>query len=88
MPAMIRLRTDRISADLAAHRLQQEGVPAQVVSDDDRLMGIGMTGTPLSFSLVVPSDREDEARRILSSDVKRSSGRPRRLRADARRRRG
>jgi hypothetical protein len=64
VPASIRLQTDRVSADLAAHRLRQEGVPAEVVSDDDRLFG--GTGMPMLFSLVVPSQHEARARRILS----------------------
>lgn len=63
MPKTIRIQTDRISADLAAQRLQQEGVPAQVVSDSDLL---GMVGTPMAFSLIVPADREKRAREILA----------------------
>lgn len=63
MPKTIRIQTDRISADLAAQRLQQEGVPAQVISDSDLL---GMVGTPMAFSLVVPADREQRARKILA----------------------
>ncbi len=63
VPKAIRIQTDRISADLAAQRLQQEGVPAQVVSDSDML---GIAGTPMAFSLIVPADREQRARAILA----------------------
>lgn len=63
MPATIRIRVDRITADLAAGRLREEGVPAQVVSDSD---WIGVVGTPMHFSLVVPAQYEGRARRILA----------------------
>jgi hypothetical protein len=59
---MIRLRVDNIAADLAAERLRQDGVPAQVVSDSDLL---AVAGVPMSFSVVVPSDMESKARKIL-----------------------
>jgi hypothetical protein len=59
---MIRLRVDNIAADLAADRLRQDGVPAQVVSDSDLL---AVAGVPMSFSVVVPSDMESKARKIL-----------------------
>ncbi len=62
MPATIRIRVDAITADLAAGRLRQEGIPAQVVSDSDM---IGVAGTPMHFSLVVPAPYETLARRIL-----------------------
>jgi len=62
MPAVIRIQTDRISADLAAGRLADEGIPAQVVSDSDT---IGITGTPTRFSIVVPSHLEAKARKLL-----------------------
>ncbi len=64
MPARIRVQRDRITADLAAHRLREEGIPAEVVSDDDRLLG--GTGIPMFFSLVVPSQHEERARKILA----------------------
>ena len=63
MPATIRIRVDQIAADLAAQRLQQEGIPTQVVSDSDML---GAWGTPTQFSLVVPAQYEALARKILS----------------------
>ena len=63
MPSIIRIQADRIAADLAAQRLQQEGVPAQVVSDSDM---IGVAGTPMHFSLVIPSQYEQRARKILA----------------------
>ncbi|HEX9436374.1 MAG TPA: DUF2007 domain-containing protein [Candidatus Limnocylindria bacterium] len=63
MPATIRIRTDPISADLAAGRLREERIPVQVVSDSDM---IGVAGTPMHFSLVVPAQYEERARRILS----------------------
>jgi hypothetical protein len=59
---MIRLQVDRVAADLAAERLRQEGIPAQVVSDSDLL---AVAGVPMSFSLVVPADLERRARRVL-----------------------
>jgi len=62
MPTTIRIQVDRISADLAADRLHQEGIPAQVVSDSDLL---GVAGVPMAFSLVVPSQFEARARKIL-----------------------
>ncbi len=62
MPKTIRIQVDRISADLAAQRLQQEGIPAQVVADSD---WIGVAGVPTAFSLVVPAEYEQKARRIL-----------------------
>ncbi len=66
MPAAIRIRVDRIAADLAAHRLQQEGIPVQVVSDSDFSIGLATTGTPLQFSLLIPSQYEQRARKILA----------------------
>jgi hypothetical protein len=62
VPATIRIRVDPISADLAAGRLREEGIPAQVISDSDM---IGVAGTPMHFSLLVPAAYEDLARRIL-----------------------
>ena len=86
MPATIRLQVDRISADLAAQRLAQHGIPAQVVSDD-RGAGLGISGAAFSFSLVIPADREDEARAILAERPQREGGPPRRSRDEARDRR-
>ncbi len=63
MPATIRIRADIISADLAADRLRQEGIPVQVVSDSDML---GIAGTPMAFSLIVPAQFEDQARKALA----------------------
>ena len=78
--------TDRISADLAAGRLRQEGVPVEVISDSDYSIGLATTGTPLQFSLLVPSDREDEARRVLASITEEHRGPRRRSRDGSRRR--
>jgi hypothetical protein len=64
--ASIRIRTDQIAAQLAMHRLQQEGIPARVVSDSDFSIGLATTGTPLQFSLLVPSRYEQRARKILA----------------------
>jgi hypothetical protein len=86
MPAKIRIQTDRISAQMARDRLRQEGIPAEVVSDDDSAIGMSTIGSPLAFSLVVPSDREAEARAILAGSP-RKGGRVRRSRAEARTRR-
>jgi hypothetical protein len=66
VPATIRIRTDQILAELAMHCLEQEGVPAQVISDTDGSIGLGITGVPLMFSLVVPSQYEGRARKILA----------------------
>jgi hypothetical protein len=63
MPATIRIQVDPITADLAAGRLREEGVPVHVVSDSD---WIGVAGTPMHFSLVVPAQYEGRARRILA----------------------
>lgn len=71
MPKMIRIRVDRIAADLAAHRLEEEGVPVQVVSDSDFSIGMATVGNPIQFSLLVPSQYEDRARRVLSEVEKR-----------------
>ena len=59
---VIRIQADRIEADLAAQRLAQKGIPAQVVSDSDML---AVAGTPMRFSIVVPSHLEAKARKIL-----------------------
>ncbi len=75
MPATIRIRVDPITADLAAERLRQEGIPAQVVSDSDM---IGVAGTPMHFSLVVPAPYEDLARGILSKIARSQRTRKRR----------
>ena len=64
VPATIRIRVDPITADLAAERLREEGIPAQVVSDSDM---IGVAGTPMHFSLVVPAGYEELARKILTA---------------------
>lgn len=66
MPKMIRIRTDQIAAQLAMHQLHQEGVPAEVVSDSDFSIGLATLGTPLQFSLLVPSQYEERARKILA----------------------
>lgn len=63
MPATIRIQVDPITADLAAGRLREEGIPAQVISDSDM---IGVAGTPMHFSLMVPSQFEGRAREILA----------------------
>lgn len=63
MAATIRIQTGQIAAELAAERLRQEGVPAQVVSDGDLL---GHLGTALTFSLIVPRQHERRAREILT----------------------
>lgn len=65
MPATIRIRTDQVAAELAAEHLRQEGIPARIVSDSDHSIGLATTGTPLQFSIVVPSQCEPRARRIL-----------------------
>lgn len=61
MPAVIRIHIDRISADLAAGRLADEGIPAQVVDSDT----VGIIGAPTRFSIVVPSHLEAKARKLL-----------------------
>ena len=66
MPSVIRIRTDQIAAQLAVDRLLREGIPAQVVSDSDFSIGLATTGTALQFSLVVPSQYEQRARKILA----------------------
>ncbi len=63
MPSTIRIRVDPITADLAAGRLREEGIPTQVISDSDM---IGVAGTPTHFSLLVPAAYEGLARRILA----------------------
>jgi hypothetical protein len=63
MPATIRIQVDPVTADLAAGRLREEGIPAQVISDSDM---IGVAGTPMHFSLLVPAAYEALARRILA----------------------
>ncbi len=73
MPKTIRLQVDRVAADLAAERLRQEGIPAQVVSDSDLL---GAFGTPMAFSLVVPADYEQLARKILAEVNRQTKMRP------------
>ena len=83
---MIRLQTDGISAQMARDRLEGEGIPAEVVADTDGRLGLGITGTPLAFSIVVPSDREEDARRLLAGGP-RSGGPRKRSRREARERR-
>jgi len=68
VPSIIRIQADRVSADLAAERLRQEGVPAQVVADSDLL---AVAGTPMAFSLVVPAPFEKRAREILAAATPR-----------------
>lgn len=63
MPSTIRIQVDRVTADLAAHRLEEEGIPVQVVSDGD---WVAVAGVPRDFSLVVPTQYERRARKILS----------------------
>jgi putative signal transducing protein len=75
VPARIRIQTDRISADLAAGLLHEEGIPAEVVADSDAGLAYG-GAPPLLFSLVVPSQHEERARRILEEVPRRGrSGR-------------
>jgi hypothetical protein len=62
VPKTIRIRAGQIAADLAAQRLESEGVPTRVISDSDLL---GATGTPMAFSLLVPAQYEERARKIL-----------------------
>ena len=66
MSSTIRLRTDQIAAHLAAERLEQEGIPARVISDSDHSIGLSTTGTPLQFSVIVPSQYEARARKVLA----------------------
>ncbi len=61
MPAVIRIQADRVMADLAVHRLADEGIPAQVVDGDT----VGIWGAPMRFSIVVPSHLEARARAVL-----------------------
>ena len=63
MPATIRIQVDPVTADLAAGRLRAEGIPVHVVGDSDML---GVAGTPMHFSLVVPAQYEQRARKILA----------------------
>ncbi|MBI2773983.1 MAG: DUF2007 domain-containing protein [Chloroflexi bacterium] len=63
MPKTIRIRADQVVADLAAQRLESEGIPVRVISDSDFL---GVAGTPMAFSLLVPAQYEERARAILS----------------------
>lgn len=72
MPATIRIQVDRVSADLAAQRLHEEGIPCEVVGDSDTSMGLG-GGQPLAFSLVVPSQYEEHARRVLTEARRRKA---------------
>ena len=68
MPARIRIQKDLIAARLAADRLRDEGIPAEVVADSDRDLGLG--GAPsMLFSLVVPSQHEERARQILADEA-------------------
>lgn len=71
MPKTIRIQTDAISAELAAQRLRQEGISAQVISDSD---WVGIAGTPMAFSLLVPADYEPLARKVLA-EVSSGGGR-------------
>lgn len=66
MPKTIRIRVDRILAELAVHRLEEEGVPARAVSDSDFSIGLSTVGNPTQFSLIVPAQYEAKARRILA----------------------
>lgn len=61
MPAIIRIQADRVTADLAVHRLSEEGIPAQVVDGDT----VGIWGAPMRFSIVVPSHLEAQARELI-----------------------
>lgn len=63
--AMIRIQTGAPEAELAAELLRQEGVPAQVVSDTDSFP-MGFTGAAMSYSIIVPREHEEKARRILA----------------------
>lgn len=71
MPKTIRIRTDAISAELAAQRLRQEGIAARVISDSD---WIGIAGTPMAFSLIVPADQEERARKIIAEVAPKTRG--------------
>jgi len=68
MAALIRLQADPIIAELAAERLRQEGVPAEVAGDSDPFP---ISGAPMTFSLLVPQRAEQRAREILSELAKR-----------------
>ena len=63
MPSTLRIQADRITADLVAQHLRQEGIPAQVVADSD-LMAVA--GTPMAFSVVVPTQWKQRARAIIA----------------------
>jgi hypothetical protein len=68
VPSTIRIRADRIAADLAADRLRQEGIPSQVIADSDLL---ALAGTPMAFSIVVPTQYERRAREIIAEFERR-----------------
>ena len=67
----IALLPSRLEAETIGHALDQYAIPFLVQSPDVGMFGPGMTGiTPTGASLLVPADRVDEVRELLSCVVK------------------
>ena len=67
----IALLPSRLEAETIGHALDQYAIPYLVQSHDVGMFGPGMTGTtPGGAALLVPADRVDEVRELLSCVVK------------------
>ena len=59
--------TSRLEAETVGHALDQYEIPFVVQSPDVGMFGPGMVGTsPVGASLMVPEDRLDDVRELLS----------------------
>jgi Putative prokaryotic signal transducing protein len=54
-----------VEAEVAASRLRAAGINAQVVRDNEALLGVGGSTSLGTFSVSIPESAEDEARRLL-----------------------
>jgi hypothetical protein len=65
----------RLEAEAVGHALDQYGIPFLVQSGDTGMFGPGMVGwSPVGASLLVPEDRLEEVRELLSCLVPPAGG--------------